>query len=149
MELITLGIGFIVNTFAKNKEVHSVVDDFVTQSAKWVRGWFVKNDQEEVIKKLEEQPDSEETKATMNSTMQEMIKDDQFKLELEKWVSECQKPLPSMKNVLENVNIEVAGNINFGDKGGSDQVYDQKNIMRGSNIKGGGDFNFGDSNISH
>lgn len=144
MELITLGIGYIVNTFAKNKEVHSVVDDFVTESAKWVRSWFVKNDQEPLIQKLEEEPESEEVKAELSDAIGGMVQDDQFKAELKKWVVECKKPIPSMKNVLEDIEIEVKGHINIGDKGGSDQVYNKKNVVKTGKIKGGGDFNLGD-----
>lgn len=145
MELITLGIGYIVNTFAKNKEVQSAVDDFVTGSVKMVRSWFVKNDQESLIQKLEEAPESEEVNEQLNVAMAEMVKDDQFKKTLESWVDECKKPYPSMKNVLEEVNIEVAGHINIGDKNRNDQIYDKKNVVINSTFKGGGDFVLGDN----
>jgi hypothetical protein len=144
MELITLGIGYIVNTFAKNKEVHSVFDDFVTESAKWVRSWFRKNDLGPLIQKLEEKPESEDVKAGLSSAMGGMVQDDKFKAELKKWVDECKKPIPSMKNVLEDIEIDVKGHINIGDKSGSDQVYDKKNVVKAGKIKGGGDFNLGD-----
>ncbi|MBN2175740.1 MAG: hypothetical protein JW731_16540 [Bacteroidales bacterium] len=144
MELITLGIGYIVNTFVKNREVQSAVDDFVTGSVKMIRSWFVKKDKEPIIQKLEKEPESEEVKEQLNIELNEMVKDDQFKKMLESWVDECKKPFPSMKNVLENAQIEVGGHVNIGDKNGSDQVYDKKNVVANSTLKAGGDFSLGD-----
>ena len=47
-------------------------------------------------------------------------------------------------NVSADIEIEVKGHINIGDKGGSDQVYNKKNVVKTGKIKGGGDFNLGD-----
>ena len=49
-----------------------------------------------------------------------------------------------MKNVLEDVELDIAGQINIGDKDGDGIAHDQKNIVKRSKIKGGGDFNLGD-----
>lgn len=148
MELITLGIGYIVNTFVKNKEVQSAVDDFVTGSVKMIRSWFVKKDKEPIIQKLEKEPESEEVKEQLNIELNEMVKDDQFKKMLESWVDECKKPFPSMKNVLENAQIEVGGHVNIGDINGNDQIYDKKNAVLNSTIKAVGDFSLGDKGKS-
>ena len=99
-----------------------------------------------MVNRLEAEPESPEVQQEINDTMVEMVKDDQFKVELEKWVKECQKPFPTMKNVLEDVNIEVQGNINIGDKSGNEVGYDQKNVVKRGTIVGGGDFNLGDTN---
>jgi len=144
MELITLGLGLIVNTCAKNKEVHAAIDDFVTDSVKWVRGWFGKGDNVGLMTKLEEEPESPEVKEELSTAMGEMAKNEQFMKELERWINESTKPNPSMKNVLEDIDIEVEGNIRIGDKEKHDQKYDMKNVIKKGNIKGGGDFVLGD-----
>ena len=144
MELITLSIGYIVNTLAKNVEVQDAVDDFVSASTKWIRSWFSGSAAETVIDDLQENPDDAEAKATLKDNLQELTKDEDFKQKLSKWVREYEKPNPSLKNVLDNVELEIEGNINIGDKDGKGQQFDQKNVVRKSKIKGGGDFNLGD-----
>jgi hypothetical protein len=145
MELITLGLGLIVNTCAKNKEVHAAIDDFVSDSVKWFRGWFGKGENVALMTKLEEEPESPEVKEQLSAAMGEMAKNEQFMKELERWVNESKKPNPTMKNVLEDIDIEVEGNINIGDEGGSDQKYDKKNYIKGGKLKVvKGDFNLGD-----
>ncbi len=144
MELITLSIGYIVNTLAKNAEVQASVDDFVSASAKWIRSWFSGSDDEEVLDELQENPDNVEAKEALKDNLQSMTQDDDFKEKLSKWVREYEKPNPSLKNVLDNVELEIEGNINIGDKDGGGQHFDQKNIVKKSKIKGGGDFNLGD-----
>jgi len=145
MELITLGLGLIVNTCAKNKEVNAAIDDFVSDSVKWVRGWFGKGDNVGLMTKLEEEPESPEVKEQLSSAMGEMAKNGQFMKELERWINESKKPNPTMKNVLEDIDIDVEGDINIGDEGGSDQKYDMKNVIKGGKIKAvKGGFNLGD-----
>ena len=49
-----------------------------------------------------------------------------------------------MKNVLEDLDVEVEGNIRIGDQEEGDQKYDMKNVVKRSRFKGGGDFVLGD-----
>jgi hypothetical protein len=144
MELITMGIGLIVSTCAKNKEVHNAIDDFVTDSVKWVRGWFGKDNNTALIQKLEAEPESVAVKEELTTAMGTMASNPQFMKELEKWIQESKKPNPSMKNVLEDIDIEVEGNIRIGDKVASDQKHDMKNVIKKGKIIGGGDFTLGD-----
>lgn len=76
--------------------------------------------------------------------MNEMVKDDQFKSMLEKWVAENQKPKPSMKNVVMNSTINAGGDVKIGDEKVSNQVVNKKNVVKSSNITAGGDFILGD-----
>lgn len=144
MELITMGIGLIVSTCAKNKELHNAVDDFVTDSVKWVRGWFGNGKNTALMQKLEAEPESPEVKKELSKAMDGMAGNEQFMKQLEKWIQESKKPNPSMKNVLKDVDVEVDGNINIGDKGSNDQKYDMKNVVERSKFKASGDFNLGD-----
>lgn len=143
MELVSLGIGYIIKVFARNAEVQSTVDDFVTDSVKWVKGWFSKGGQKGVIEKLESSPDSTEISKALSDSVESLFEIEQFKIEFEKWVEENKRLYPSMKNVLEDVEISVQGNINIGDKG-SNEIYDKKNVIEKGKIEGGGDFNLGD-----
>ena len=144
MELVTIGIGMLVNTVVKNKAVNSAVDDFVTDSVNWMRGWFKKKDEEQLVNKLVADPKAPEVERELKVTMNEMVKDQQFKKELELWIKESKKANPSMTNVLETVDIEVEGNIKIGDKTASGEKYDMKNVVKGSKITGGGNFTLGD-----
>lgn len=150
MELITIGIGLLVNTCVKNQAVNTAIDDFVTGSVKWMRGWFKKSDNLGLIEKMEATPQSETLQAEVSMTLAEMIKDDQFRVELERWIVESRKPNPDMKNVItkkntiEDANLDISGNIKIGDKVMGQDHYDEKNTMKNVTIKGGGDFTLGD-----
>lgn len=146
MELVTIGIGMLVNTLVKNKAVNATVDDFVTDSVNWMRGWFKKKDKnEELVNKIASDPEAPEAKKEIEVAMNEMIEDNQFKKELKLWIKESKKPNPSMKNVLENVDIEVEGDIRIGDKTPSGEKFDMKNVVKDSKLKSsGGGFTLGD-----
>ena len=150
MELVSMGVGLLVNTLVKNKEVNSAVDDFISDSVKWVRGWFKKKDKDLLINKLEASPDSVEAKQEVSTAMGDMLSDETFKTELQKWIAESKKPNPSIKNVItkknvvEDANVEVGGSVKIGDKTAGEGEYDQKNVIKNSNIKAGGDFTLGD-----
>ncbi len=153
MELISLGLGLLVNTCVKNKAVNTAIDDFVTDSVKWVKGWFKKSDNTALINKLEATPNSPEVKQEVSDAMSKMINDDQFKTELQRWITESKKPNPSIKNVItkknvvDNINVEVAGDIKIGDKTAGEGNYDQKNVATNSTFKSsGGGFTLGDGN---
>ncbi|ARV12216.1 hypothetical protein BTO09_07555 [Gilvibacter sp. SZ-19] len=150
MDIVSIGLGLLVNTCVKNKAVNTAIDDFVTDSVNWVRGWFKKSHKVTVINTLVAAPDSSAAKEEASSAMQEMIKDPDFKAELERWIAENHKPNPSIKNVItkknvvKDANIEVAGNVKIGDKNSDGSNYDQKNVIDNSTIKSGGDFTLGD-----
>ena len=150
MELVTIGLGLLVNTCVKNKAVNTAIDDFVTDSVNWVKGWFKKSNDPSLINNLVASPESPEAKEEVASAMSEMVKDEDFKTELMRWIKENDKPNPSIKNVitkknvLEDANVEVDGDIKIGDKNPSEGNHDEKNVIKNSVIKGGGDFTLGD-----
>jgi hypothetical protein len=144
MELITMGIGLIVSTCAKNKELHNAVDDFVSDSVKWIRGWFGKGENKALMQKLEAEPQAAEVQKELSKAMGSMAGNEQFMKQLEKWIEESKKPNPSMKNVLKDIDVEAGGNIQIGDKTASDQKFDMKNVVERGKFKAGGDFTLGD-----
>ena len=145
MDLFTLSAGFIINTFVKNKEVKNVTDEFVTNSVKWIRNWFKVGGNQNLIAKLDKAPEDPGIKEELVKVMQKMKDDDQFNSQLAKWAREYQKPNPTFKNVLEDAEVEVEGDVRIGDKSGSgSQKVDNKNIVKRSKIKAGGDFILGD-----
>jgi len=150
MELVTIGLGLLVNTCVKNQAVNGAIDDFVTGSVKWVKGWFGKTNKQDIVQKLQANPTSPEAQAEVSDTLTKLIENNQFKEEFEKWIVESKKPNPSMnnvitkKNVIEGANLDIGGNIKIGDKGDGKSDYDEKNILKDVTIKGGGDFTLGD-----
>lgn len=145
MELISLGLGLLVNTCLKNEAVHGAVDEFVSSSVGWIRGWFGKKDKAPLISQLQANPESEEVKNEMKGTLEELMSNEQFKLEFARWIKESKKPNPSMKNVLDGADLDIAGSVNIGDKGDKyNDNFDQKNVVKNSKIKSGGDFSLGD-----
>lgn len=53
--------------------------------------------------------------------------------------------IPTKKNIAEDIDIEIKGNVSIGDKATNDQKYDQKNVIKKGKIKSDGNFTLGDS----
>lgn len=60
-------------------------------------------------------------------------------------LEENKKHIKTKKNVAEDINLNIKGNVTIGDKDANDQKYDQKNVIKKGKIKSDGDFNLGDS----
>jgi len=60
-------------------------------------------------------------------------------------LEENKKDKKTKKNVAEDINLNIRGNVSIGDKGGSNQKFDQKNVIKKGKIKSEGDFTLGDS----
>lgn len=59
--------------------------------------------------------------------------------------TESKISMPSKKNIAEDIDIEIKGNVSIGDKKTDNQKYDHKNVVKKGKIKSGGDFTLGDS----
>lgn len=62
MEPITLGliVGYLAKKLKDNKSLQDFFNDFTTESVKWIRPLFLKEDgtEEKIIQKLKENPES-------------------------------------------------------------------------------------------
>jgi hypothetical protein len=113
-------------------------------SMEWIRSWFMANDP--VSSAILDMPGNETAKQVVfEQKLPKLLENEQFKQELEDKRFHYAVQKERLKNVVENSNIEVVGNVEIGDKqAGNGDHYDQKNVVKGSTIKAGGDFRLGD-----
>lgn len=135
----------ILNILLENEEVKKFPQDFVTASMKWIRSWFLTDDDALGNSVLESAGNEPLKKMVVEQKLTGLIENETFKQELKTLLDAYSTEKTKVKNLVENANIEVDGSVRIGDQGtsGGDD-YDQRNIVRGSTIKAGGDFRLGD-----
>ena len=145
--LLPLAIKYVADLVLENEEVKKFPKDFVTEGAKWVRSWFLKEDDPVTKSIIESETQPMVVKeAVLGAKLSELMKNPQFVEELKAQLVAYAHHSPTAKNIVEGGNIDVTGSVYIGDKAGDDSAaYDQKNVVRqGSIIKAGGDFRLGD-----
>ncbi len=126
-----------------NEPAENAADTATTNAAlQWIRTWFAAADP--ISSAVLDLPGSAEAKQIiLAQKLPNLLENAQFKAELEDKMVERRKL--SIKNMLEDSQLEVAGNVRIGDQHTRDSdLYEQKNIIKTSTIKVGGDFHLGD-----
>ena len=145
MDLQEIALNYIVSIVTENEEVKKFPKDFVTASMQWIRSWFLIDDP--IIERIIENPTkSVDVKKELLEEKLQILKDNPlFIKELEAQLAVYQVQRERLKNVVDNSDIDVEGNVHIGDKDAfSGNDFDQKNIVKNSKIKAGGDFRLGD-----
>jgi hypothetical protein len=146
--LIPLAKTYVIDLILENEEVKKFPKDFVTEGMKWVRSWFIRDD-DPVTKTIVEsaaQPAAVK-EAVLEAKLTELLKNPQFVAELQAQLAAYAQHSPTAKNIFEGQSLDVTGSVHIGDVGTSadDAAYARKNIIGpGSTIKSGGDFHLGD-----
>lgn len=141
---------YILDLLTENEELKKFPKEFVDESVKWVKSWFLKPEDPKTNAKLEDPNKPIEVKKDIVQDKLEDLKDNaQFQKELTERISAFEQQRAKRKGVVENSDIDVKGSVYIGDKGSSSgDNYDEKNIIKGSTIKAGGDFRLGDDVVS-
>jgi hypothetical protein len=141
---------YVLDLLTENEELKKFPKEFVDESVKWVKSWFLKPEDPKTNAKLEDPNKSVEVKKDIIQDKLDDLKDNaQFQKELAAQLATFQQQRTRLKSVVSDSYIDVQGNVHIGDKGtSSGDNYDEKNIVKGSTIKAGGDFRLGDDVIS-
>ena len=144
MDLLTSAGKILLDMLLKNKEAQKFKDDFITESVKWVRSWFIKDDPTAEI--VLDMDGNEEKKAQfIQNKLEQLIQNPDFRKELEAWLEKTQDARVKEKNVVKDTEIDAKGNVHIGDKTpGDDSHWDKKNVIKGGKIKTNGDVHLGD-----
>ena len=133
MQLIEKASSFILSSLLKNEEFQKFPQDFITESVKWVRSWFLVDDPR-TEEKLNSDKSADYKKAVVETKLESLMENPQFKQELEALFAAYERhaaaiPIPSMsqkKNTVEGSNLSAGGNIRVGDEqyqaGGNIQI---------------------------
>ena len=144
MALLEKATAWLLTLVTENEEVKKFPNDFVTESMKWVRSWFLKDDP--MAAAIVQMNGNEGAKQLVfEQKLPKLLENETFKKELEAQLAAFAAQKALLKNVLSDSQIEAAGNVHIGDRGASSgNAFDQKNVVKGSSIKTGDDFHLGD-----
>ena len=149
MALIEKAAAYILGIITEDETVKNFPKEFVSESAKWIRSWFLKDDPKLEAKINDADRSVEKKKAAIEDKLEDALENPSFKAALEQQLAAFEQQKAKRKGVVENSQIDVQGNVHIGDKGSfSGDNYDEKNIIKGSTIKAGGDFRLGDDVVS-
>jgi hypothetical protein len=148
MALFEKALDYLVGIVTENEEVKKFPKDFVTASMQWIRSWFLTDD-DPVSKAILETPGNEAAKKiVLEQKLPRLLENPDFQQQLEQHLTAYATQLANAKNMIDQSQIEVTGNIHLGDLGTpTEQADTPKNIIRSSTIKAGGDLRIGDDNI--
>ena len=145
MAILQKALDYIVNIVTENEEIKQFPKDFVTTSMEWIRTWFLIDDPKTKAKLQDPNRSNESKKTIIETKLEDLQENPKFMQELKEKLDSLEQQKARIKNVVDDVNIEVQGGVHIGDKGSfSGDNYDEKNIIKGSTIKAGRDFRLGD-----
>jgi hypothetical protein len=134
--LALAGAKFILKGMSETKAYGEIKEDTLGGFWKWTKR-VVFHKKPELENSLAALPDKEKQE-TLSSTLQEMIKEETFRKELEGWVT-------TLGNVFEGEIDKIGGNAHIGDKrkAGSNSPSGSNNVFKGKIGKIGGNFHLG------
>lgn len=142
MDLLSTAAGYISAAFTENKKAKSLKDDFLGAFIDWIRPIFLKSDPK-LAEDLEAQPEVEKTQNRLEIRLEDLLKDDTFRKELEVWMNKPGGERLKEKNILVADKLSGA-NLNVGDNQLGSNDFDRKNIVQIKDGNFSGDVNIGD-----
>ena len=150
MPLLNKATEYIFSVLSEDETVRKFPREFVAETAKWVRSWFLTDEDPKTKAKLEDPARSDDSKKTVIETkLESLIEQEAFRKELETRLTAFETQRERLKNIVVGSDIKADGNVRIGDTGTEQSSdADQKNIVRDSKIRAGGDFRLGDDIVS-
>lgn len=141
---------YILDLLTDNEELKKFPKEFVNESIKWVKSWFLRPEDPKTKAKLEDPNKPIEVKKDIIQDKLDDLKDNpQFQKELTERLAAFEQQKARLKNVVMDADIDVKGSVHIGDQGpSSGDNYNEKNVIKGGTIKAGGDFRLGDDVVS-
>ena len=145
MAILETATAYILGIVTENEEVKKFPTDFVSASMRWIRSWFLEDDPKMMAKLIDVTRSEESKKALIENKLEDLKDNVAFQQELAEKLQTYAQHKARIKNVVENAEIEVEGNVWIGDKDSvSEGAFDEKNVVKGGKIKAGKDFRLGD-----
>jgi hypothetical protein len=145
MALLETATAYILGIITENEEVKKFPREFVSASMRWISSWFLEDDP--VTKSIVENAAlPEAVKKPVVEAKLNVLKDNPaFMAELATQLQTYAQHQSTRKNIIEQAEIDIKGNVHIGDKDkATNENYDEKNIIKGGSLKAGGDFRLGD-----
>lgn len=146
MPFIETATAYILGIITENEEVKKFPKEFVTESAKWIKSWFLKPEDPKTMAKLSDTTKSDDyKKAVIETKLEDLQANPVFVRELEEKIKIYEAHKRKLHNVIHDTELDVKGSFHQGDKGNTKtDDADEKNAIKRSKISVGGDFRQGD-----
>ena len=146
MALIETATKYILDLLTENEELKKFPKEFVTESAKWVKSWFLTPEDPKATAKLEDpQKPIEVKKDIIEDKLAELKDNPVFMQELTAQLTAYAAEKRKSFNTIEDAEITAKGNFHQGNTGGtSSSDADDKNTIKRTKINVEGDFRQGD-----
>ena len=148
--MLEVATKYVLDLLTENEELKKFPKEFVDESVKWVKSWFLTPEDPKTNAKLEDPNKSIHVKKDIiEDKLDDLKENPQFIKELTERLAAFDQQKKRLKNVVSDADIDVKGSVHIGDKGtSSGDNYDEKNVVKGSTIKAGGHFRLGDDVVS-
>ena len=141
--LLTKAAGYVLTILAKNEEVQKFPKEFIDESVKWVKSWFLKPEEPTTTAILEDKTKPEAVKKVLVETqLQTLSSNPEFMTQLQSMLEQYAMHRSSL-NLMEDVEIKVKKDFHQGSTGGEggDNIIKRAKIEVEGDFRQGNDFN--------
>jgi hypothetical protein len=150
MALLEIAAEYVLGILTENEEFKKFPKEFVGESVKWVKSWFLTPEDPKTTAKLEavdKSPDYK--KAVIDAKLEDLVENAVFMTELKAKLAQYEVEKRKTLNTIEDANLTVKGNFRQGTTGNaSGSNADEVNSIKRTTIVVDGDFRQGDDVIS-
>ena len=143
--LLNKAAEYILALLTEDETIKAFPKEFIAESAKWVKSWFLKDDVKTEEKLKDPARSAETKKGIIESKLETLVEDPTFKASLEQQLAAFQKEKDRIKNVMVGGSIDAKQDVHVGDtEGGNDVGLTKKNVLENVTVKTDGSFHLGD-----
>ena len=146
MDLLTTAAEYVLGIITENEDVKKFPKEFVGESIKWVKSWFLTPEDPRNTAKLEDPNKAIEVKKDIiDDKLMDLQSNPVFMQELAAKLQIYNAEKLKLLNVIDDSEIDVKGNFRQGNTGSiSTSNADETNVIKRSKITVTGDFIQGD-----
>ena len=145
MALIETATAYILALLTEDETIKAFPKEFIAESAKWVKSWFLKDDPMTTSLVTNPALPPEAKKAIVDAKLKTLEDTGQLPAELGKRVEAFLQEKARIKNVMDGGSIDVKQDIHIGDTElGDDVGLTEKNVLKNVTVKTDGGFRLGD-----
>jgi Effector-associated domain 11 len=140
---------FVLDLLTENEELKKFPQEFISESVKWVKSWFLTPEDPKSTAKLADPNKSIEVKKDIIEDKLAELKDNAlFMKELAAKMAAFEQQKTTKRSIIEGGSFKIKGNAHVGSVDASNQQQvDEENVLKNTHFEVDGDFHLG--NTSH
>lgn len=150
MALLETAAEYILGILVQNEEVKKFPKEFLDESVKWVKSWFLKDDSMTTSLITNPALPPEAKKAVVDAKLKTLDDAGQLPAELTARIEAFLEQKKRIKNVMIGGSIDVKKDVHIGDTElGNDTGLTEKNVLKNVTVKTDGGFRLGDGHSNN